>query len=231
MTQANTVLIADDDPSLRLVITALLQEEGFNVLQAEDGAECLRVAYDRHPDVILLDIMMPNKDGREVCKKLREFSSVPIIMLTALSMEKEKVDRLLEGADDYVTKPFNNDELVARIRAVLRRSRSNGDAHRHLYDDGRLFIDFDAHQVRIGGIKTALSPKEWRLLEYLCRHPNRVVSRQTLLLHAWGEGYENEFDYLKVFISKLRQKISDPARRPRYIHTERDIGYRFETHN
>lgn len=231
MTRVNTVLVVDDDPALRQVITALLEEEGFHVLQAADGAECLRIAYARQPDVILLDIMMSNMDGREVCRKLRELSSVPIIMLSALSMEKEKVDRLLEGADDYVTKPFDNEELVARIRAVLRRSRANDDALRRLYDDGRLSIDFDAHQVSIGGTKAALSPTEWRLLEYLCRHPNQVISRQTLLLHAWGAGYENEFNYLKVFISKLRQKISDPARRPRYIHTERNAGYRFESHN
>ena len=133
MTRVNTVLVADDDPALRQVITALLEEEGFHVLQAVDGAECLRLAYARQPDVILLDIMMPNADGREACRKLRELSSVPIIMLSALSMEKEKVDRLLEGADDYITKPFDNEELVARIRAVLRRSRVNDNAHRRLY--------------------------------------------------------------------------------------------------
>lgn len=230
MSQTPTVLIADDDSSIRQVITALLQEEGFNVIQASDGAECLRVAYAHHPDLILLDIMMPTKDGREVCQKLREASAVPIIMLTALSMEKEKVARLLEGADDYITKPFNNAELIARIRAVLRRYAQSNNQHRNLYDDGRLFIDFDAHQVRVGGIKVDLTLKEWQLFEYLVRNANRVVPRQTLLVHVWGAGFENEFDYLKVFISKLRKKLFDSALRPRYIHTERDIGYRFETH-
>ncbi len=230
MSQTSTVLIADDDPSLRQVITAVLQEDGFNVIQAADGAECLRMAYARHPDLVLLDIMMPNKDGREVCQQLREVSAVPIIMLTALSMEKEKVARLLEGADDYITKPFNNAELIARIRAVLRRYSPAHDQRRNLYDDGRLFIDFDAHQVRVGDVKVDLTLKEWQLFEYLVRNANRVVPRQTLLLHVWGEGFENEIDYLKVFISKLRKKLFDSAFRPRYIHTERDIGYRFETH-
>lgn len=231
MTKAPTVLIADDDPSLRQVITALLQEEGFDVVQAVDGAECLRMAYACQPDVILLDIMMPHQDGRQVCKKLRELSAVPIIMLTALSMEKEKVDRLLDGADDYITKPFSNAELVARIRTVLRRYAQSNDQRRHVYDDGHLYIDFDAHQVRVDGARVALTLKEWQLLEYLMRHVHRVVPRQTLLLEIWGKGFENEFAYLKVFISKLRKKLDDPARRPRYIHTERDVGYRFESRN
>lgn len=231
MTQLNSILVVDDDPSLRQVITAVLQEEGFDVISAVDGAECLRLAYDRHPGLILLDIMMPNKDGREVLRRLRELSNVPIIMLTALSMEKEKVDRLMEGADDYITKPFNNAELVARIHAILRRARQYEETRRHTYDDGYLFVDFDAHQVRIGESEVGLSPKEWRLLEYLMKHPNRVVPRGKLLLQVWGTGYEEEYNYLKVFVAHLRRKLNDSVRRPRYIHTERDLGYRFQTHN
>lgn len=159
MTRQDTILIADDDPSLRQVITAVLQEEGFNVLQAVDGAECLRIAYDRHPDLILLDIMMPHKDGRQVCKRLREFSEVPIIMLTALSMEKEKVERLADSADDYVTKPSNNAELVARIRAILRRTQHNDNLQRHVYDDGHLHIDFDSSGSRQWNPSAALAQR------------------------------------------------------------------------
>lgn len=231
MMEKGTILIADDDPSLRQVLKVLLEAEGFNVVQAVDGTDCLRVAYEQHPDLILLDIMMPNKDGREVCRRLREISDVPIIMLTCLSAEKEKVDRLGDGADDYVTKPFHNDELLARIGALLRRTRRHSDPTARLYEDKYLRIDFDAHQVFVSGTAVTLSPKEWLILEYFLRHKNLAVTRQTLLRYAWGEGFEQEFNYLKVFISHLRRKLGDPARRPRYIHTEHDLGYRFETHD
>jgi two-component system, OmpR family, KDP operon response regulator KdpE len=228
MTRKETVLIADDDLSLRAVLTLLLQEEGFNVLQAADGLECLRVAYDKHPDLVLLDIMMPHKDGRQVCRRLREISNVPIIMLTALSGEQNMVPSLTEGADDYVTKPFNNDELVARIRALLRRSRSGAIRDLAAYDDGRLVIDFDGRKIKLRGEHVELSPKEWRLMECLVKHQGRAVPRETLLRYGWGEGYEKEFGSLKVFISHLRQKLSESPQRPRYIHTERDLGYRFD---
>ena len=229
MSNRDTILIADDDPSLRTVLNVLLQEEGFNVLQAADGSECLRTAYERHPDLVLLDIMMPNRDGREVCRHLREVSSnVGIIMLTAVSVGQDKVQTLTEGADDYVTKPFNNDELVARIRTVLRRIRQGSSKNLAPFNDGRLVIDFEGRKVRLEGRTVVLSPKEWRLMECLVRHEGRVVTRETLLRYGWGDGYEKEFNYLKVFISHLRRKLGEPSRRPRYIHTERDLGYRFE---
>ena len=228
MTNKDTVLIADDDPSLRTVLSALLQEEGFDVLQAADGSECLHIAYDAHPDLVLLDIMMPSKDGKEVCQRLREASEVPIVMLTAVSQEKEKVESFTRGADDYVTKPFNNDELVARIRAILRRSRQGATSKTHVYDDGYLRIDVEGRQVHVAGTLALLSPKEWRLLECLIKHEGRIVTRETLLRYAWGEGFEQDFNSLKVFISHLRRKFGEPRDHPRYIHTERDIGYRFD---
>jgi DNA-binding response OmpR family regulator len=224
------ILIADDDLSLRTVLTVLLQEEGFNVLQAADGSECLHMAYDRHPDLVLLDIMMPHKDGREVCRRLREISNVPIIMLTAVSIGQEKVQSLGDGADDYVTKPFNNDELVARIRSVLRRSRPDSSKNLAAYDDGRLTVDFDGRKITMAGNRVELSPKEWRLMECLVKHQGRVVTRETLLRYGWGDGYEKDFNSLKVFISHLRYKLDEPPKHPRYIHTERDLGYRFEAH-
>jgi two-component system KDP operon response regulator KdpE len=228
MTVKDTILITDDDPSLLTVLSVLLQEEGFNVIQAARGSECLHKAYETHPDLILLDIMLPDKSGTAVCRQLREVSDVPIIMLTATSLEKQKVDSLNDGADDYVTKPFNNDELVARIRAMLRRSRVAPTAPAPLYDDGFLRIDFEGRQVQLGSTAVNLSPKEWRLLECLMKQPGRVVSRETLLRYVWGEGYEHEFNYLKVFVSHLRRKLGEPTTRPRYIHTEREVGYRFE---
>ena len=231
MTHQTTILVVDDEEAVRRVIAALLELEGYVVIQAENGAECLRMAYDYHPDLILLDIMMPIKDGRVVCRQLREVSDTPIIMLTALGGDRERVERLNDGADDYINKPFNNDELVARVRAVLRRAQPNHSLRDHIYDDGFLRVDREAHEVRIKGVRVPFSPKEWRLLEYLLEHKNRVMPRQSLLRHVWGDTYQADFDYLKVFVSHVRRKIQDPARHPHYIHTEREIGYRFETHN
>jgi len=228
MTTKDTILIADDDPSLRTVLSALLQKEGFNVVQAVDGLQCLRVAYEAHPNLVLLDIMMPNKDGHHVCQRLREISGVPIIMLTGVSVDTEKVALLNGGADDYITKPFNNNELVARIRTVLRRGRQESASRLNAYHDAHLSLNFEGRKARVAGNTVALSPKEWRLLECLVKHEGRAVSREVLLRYAWGESYEKEFNYLKVFVSHLRHKLGDPTKRPRYIHTERELGYRFE---
>ena len=228
MTVKDTILITDDDPSLLTVLSVLLQEEGFDVIQATRGSECLHKAYQTHPDLVLLDIMLPDRSGTAVCQQLREISNIPIIMLTATSTEKQKVDSLNDGADDYVTKPFNNDELVARIRAMLRRSRSGPAATLPPYDDGFLRVDFDGRQVQVGAETVNLSPKEWRLLECLMKQPGRVIPRDVLLRHVWGNGYQGEVNYLKVFVSHLRRKLSEPTAHPRYIHTERELGYRFE---
>lgn len=230
MKEKEVVLLADDDPSLRQVLTVLLEEEGFSVITATDGDECLRVALEQRPDLILLDIIMPHTDGRTVCRRLREISDVPIIMLTCLPAPNEKVERLMDGADDYVTKPFHNDELIARMRAVLRRAHRHADPTLRVYDDGYLKVDLDAHQVFVKGTPVPLAPKEWRLLEYFLRHKNRVVTHQALLRYAWGDGFTEECASLKVYIAHLRHKLGDSARKPRYIHTERTLGYRFETH-
>ncbi len=232
MTNQRTILVADDDPDILRVLNALLQDEGFNVIQATDGVECLQMAFTRHPDLVVLDIRMPRKDGREVCKQLREISeTLPILMLTALSDLPEKLGRFADGADDYLTKPFDTEELVAHIRALLRRASPSRGQLARIYDDGFLCIDFDAHQARVHREEVPLTPKEWRLLECLYKHKNLAVQRPELLRYTWGSGYEGEFNYLRVFVSHLRRKLRDPARNPRYIHTERDLGYRFETHN
>jgi DNA-binding response OmpR family regulator len=228
MTTQDTILIADDDASLRQVLATLLESEGFKTLLVVDGVECLRAAYEHHPNLVLLDVMMPNRDGREVCQRLREISNVPIIMLTALGDDQEKIDRLKAGADDYVTKPYHNAELVARIRALLRRSRQGTMFAPCAYADDYMQIDFEAHQLCIKGQSVSISPKEWRILERLVAAEGCVVTHQELLHYAWGKEYETEFNYLKVFIAHLRRKTGDSARHPRYIHTERATGYRFE---
>jgi two-component system KDP operon response regulator KdpE len=151
-------------------------------------------------------------------------------MLTALSEEREKVDRLSEGADDYVTKPFHNEELVARVRALLRRSRQASRRRAHAYRDSLLDVDFDSRELHVNGNTVSLSPKQWRLLECLVTRKNQVVTREELLRYVWGTGYEAESRYLKVFISHLRQKLGDDPKRPRYIHTAREHGYLFASH-
>ncbi|MCX7838928.1 MAG: response regulator transcription factor [Anaerolineae bacterium] len=229
MKEKPVVLLVDDEPSLCQVLTILLEEEGFSVITASDGEEGLRLAMQQRPDLVLLDIMLPRTDGREVCRRLRQVSDVPIIMLTCMPTLEEKVGRLVDGADDYVTKPFDNNELVARMRAVLRRAQRR-EASQRVYDDGYLRVNLESHQVFVNGDPVTLSPKEWRLLEYFLQHKNRVVPHQALLRYAWGDGYEEELPSLKVYIAHLRRKLGDSARRPRYIHSERTLGYRFETH-
>lgn len=226
----DTILVVDDELSVRHVIAAILEEEGFGVLQAANGAECMRLFYEKRPDVVLLDVLMPVKDGRETCKQLREISNVPIIMLTAVTDEREKVERLMEGADDYVSKPFNNRELVARIRANLRRLRNYTTPVQNNYDDGVLYIDFDTHQIKMNKQSVRITPMEWRLLECLIKHKNKVVTSDTLLHQIWGSDYQNA-NNLKVTMSNLRGKLSEPARHPRYLQTVRNSGYRFQGHD
>lgn len=232
MSEQPTILVVDDEDAVRYVLCTLLETEDFSVIEAATGRECLRLAYERHPDLVLLDILMPDRDGREICQQLREVSpDLPIIMLTALSEEAEKVARLHDGADDYITKPFHQDELLARIRAVLRRSQRARIPRIQAYKDSLLSIDFQTHQLVLRGKPVALSPKEWRLLEYLVEHKDHVATHEELLRYAWGSGFEKEHRYVKVFVSHLRQKLGDDTRSPRYIITSREQGYVFKSHS
>ncbi len=225
------ILVVDDEEVVRRVLVTLLETEGFHAIEAADAKSCLHVVYEQKPDLVLLDILMPDRDGRDVCRLLRDIDShLPIIMLTALSQEDEKVGRLADGADDYVTKPFHNEELIARIRAVLRRARHDPTERNRRYEDSTLKVDFDARQFLLNGAETTLSPKEWRLLECLVTHKGRAVTREELLRYAWGSAYENEQKYVKVYVSHLRRKLGDNPKKPRYIHTVREQGYLFEAH-
>lgn len=227
----DSVLVVDDEVSVRQILRMLLQSEGFEVMEAEDGRACLHHVYQQRPDLVLLDIRLPGRDGRELCRLLREIDpQLPIIMLTALSEDKEKVERLTDGADDYVTKPFHNEELVARMRALLRRTRQSSRHHAHTYRDSMIDVDFDSRQLLVNGVTVSLSPKQWRLFECLVTKKDQVVSREELLRYVWGMGYEVESKYLKVFISHLREKLGDDPKRPRYIHTSREHGYLFASH-
>ena len=225
-----TILVVDDDPAISHVLSVLLDDEGFVPIHARDGVECLRLAYNTQPDLILLDILLPIKDGRELCRELRMMSAVPIVMMTALGGDKEKVARLNDGADDYITKPFSNSELIARIRAILRRTHPATDPGARLYQDERILIDFENRKLLVRNKPVNPTPTEWRVLEYLVRHAGHTVSRESLLKHGWGGGSEKYFSWLKVAVSHLRKKLGETPHRPRYIFTEREQGYRFEKH-
>ncbi len=225
-----TILVVDDDEAMRSVLCALLETEGFIALQASGGRECMRLCYNRHPDLVLLDIVMPDLDGRRVCQDLRTLApDLPIIMLTALYQEAEKVARFADGADDYVTKPFDNAELVARIRAVLRRASRTAPQRLQNYDDGTLCVDFEQRQALLNGKRLPFTPKEWRLLECLIARKDQCVATRELLRSAWGAGFEGEARYVKVHVSTLRRKIGDKPGSPRYIHTIRTEGYLFKS--
>ncbi|TMC24240.1 MAG: response regulator transcription factor [Chloroflexi bacterium] len=224
-----TILTADDDPQLLRLVARNLQFEDYDVLTATDGELALALIEARAPDAVLLDVMMPKMDGFTVCHRVREFSSVPIIIVTARGQDQDKIRGLDLGADDYLTKPFSVDELLARVRAVLRRSQlTANDAttlSRNKQTIGELTIDYAQHQAVIAEREVTLTPIEYRLLAYLAQNAGRVLTQDLLLSHVWGAEYAGESHMLQVNINRLRRKIeADPAH-PRYIRTKVGIGY------
>jgi len=222
------VLIVDDEPSVHEVVRAYLEREGFIVLSATNGRDGLRLAEDRRPALIVLDLMLPDLPGEEIAREVRRRSDVPILMLTARSAEEDRVAGLELGADDYLTKPFSPRELVARIKAVLRRA-SDGDApllaRMHL-DEGSLVVDSDRHEVTLDGELMELTASEFRLLVALARHPGRVYSRAELVERLQGHasaGYERTVD---AHVKNLRRKLGDDPRDPRYVVTVHGVGYK-----
>ncbi len=225
-TKKNTILVADDDPRLLRLVQRNLELSGYRVLTAVDGEVALKMAEAEKPDVLVLDIMMPVVDGLEVCRRVREFSTAPIIMLTAKGEEDDKVQGLDSGADDYLTKPFSSPELVARVRAQLRRSKdyTREDAQPS-FTSGSLTVDFAQHQASIDGKPVNLTPTEYRILAYLARNAGRVVTQPDLLSKVWGPEYKDEAHLLRVNIARLRQKVESDPSHPRYIVTRPGIGY------
>ncbi len=224
-----TILVADDDPQLLRLVTRNLQFEGYEVLPASDGQQALEQFEAQRPDLVLLDVMMPKLDGFTVCHRVREFSAVPIILVTARGQEQDKIRGLDLGADDYLTKPFSVDELLARVRAVLRRAQFTALDQAHVLRTtmtiGDLIIDYAQHLVRMAGQEVTLTPIEYRLLAYLAQNAGRVVTQDLLLEHVWGNEYVGESHMLQVNINRLRRKLeADPAH-PRYILTKVGIGY------
>jgi len=222
------LLLIEDDANLVEALKLYLQTAGYDVAAATDGREGLQKLFAERPDLILLDIMMPRLDGWEVCRRIREVSSVPIIMLTARGQEAEKVRGLQMGADDYVAKPFSLRELEARITSVLRRSRLNASSQDHvLYADKELVIDSERWEVSRRGKPVELTATERRLLFLLAENVGRVLPTSRILEGVWGQEYVNEVDYVKLYIWRLRQKIEPDPSEPAYIRTEHGVGYRF----
>jgi len=224
-----TIVTADDDPQLLRLVARNLEFEGYEVLTATDGQIALEQIERSLPDLVLLDVMMPRMDGFTVCQKVREFSTVPIIIVTARGQDQDKVKGLDLGADDYLTKPFSVDELLARVRAVLRRSQFTSSESvqglQKIASIGDLTIDYTQHLVTMQGKELALSPTEYRILSYLAQNTGRIVTQDLLLEHVWGAEYVGESHMLQVNINRLRHKIEDNPTRPRYIKTKVGIGY------
>ncbi|MGD8625329.1 MAG: response regulator transcription factor [Anaerolineae bacterium] len=221
------ILIVDDSKDTTAVLERVLAEEGYEISVAHDGGEGLRRAFDFRPDLVLLDVMMPGMDGWLMLRRLREFSEVPVVMLTAVGGESNMVQGLDIGADDYLTKPFSIKELKARVRAVLRRtSRPASDSDLALrFDGGRLVIDPPSKRVTIQGEPVDLTPTEYRLLLCLAYNAGRVLSVDQILENVWGTGYEDSTANVKLYIWYLRRKIEDDPSNPRYVLTKRGIGY------
>jgi DNA-binding response OmpR family regulator len=224
-----TALIIDDDTDLLTLMELGLGREGFRVVTASSGEEGLRLAYEARPDIIILDIMMPEMDGWRVCERLRQVCDIPIVMLTVKNGQKDIIRGLALGADDYLTKPCDFDELTARIHTILRRSSAaSTDRWRSLFDDGNLCIDLREGTVRRRGEPIDLSPTESRLLMCLASHQGRTVPQKDLLTAVWGPECANEAGYLSVYIRYLRRKIEDDPANPRYIRTRWGVGYYFD---
>jgi DNA-binding response OmpR family regulator len=221
------ILVIDDEETTVQLISILLERRGFEVIKAYRAEEGLRKAYRHQPDLVLLDIMMPDMDGWEVCKRLRDMSDVPIIFLTARGEVKDVVHGLEMGADDYVTKPYDNDELVARVRAHLRRSPRPNTSEELVFDNGDFRVNFMNREVYVRNEIRHLTPKEFNLLGVLVRNAGRVVTRSELVTQAWGEEYGDAIDSLKLYIHYLRQKLEVNPEQPDYILTSRGVGYRF----
>lgn len=223
------VLVVEDEPSLVESISYALELEGYDVLTAVTGRDGVEQATIGNPSVVLLDIMLPESSGLDVCRQIRSYSDVPIIMLTARDTEADKVAGLELGADDYVTKPFSMRELMARVRAQIRRSSRTGTfaENNEVLRGASIEIDIDAHEVRVGERSVDLRPKEFDLLESLMRRKNRLATRDALIDDVWGPAYFGDTKTLDVHIKRIRQKIEDDPARPRRVVTVRGLGYKF----
>ncbi|MDQ6694755.1 MAG: response regulator transcription factor [Chloroflexota bacterium] len=220
-----TVLLAEDEAPLRDLIQLWLERASYTCLAVGSGRDALRLFYSAHPDLVLLDLALPEMDGWQLCERIREVSQVPVIMLTAQGDEPSKVRGLQMGADDYVTKPFGFPELLARVHAVLRRAPT-GPQHGQVYREGELLLDPQAHRAMLNGENLKLTPTEYRLLAFLMQHSGQLLTHRQILDGVWGHAYENDNDSLRIYIRSLRRKL-EGEQGTSYIATEHGLGYRF----
>jgi DNA-binding response OmpR family regulator len=226
--ESKLILAIDDNPKMTRFIRMNLELEGYRVSEATSGLEALDKVREEIPDLLLLDVMMPEMDGFETLQRIREVSNVPVIMLTVKNEEEDKVWGLELGADDYVTKPFSPRELSSRIKALLRRAEMPTPTGKTMLEiDDRLSVDFQRHEVWVDGERVKLRPTEYRLLYHLVSNAGWVMSHEVLLAKVWGPEYRDEIQYLRLYVNYLRQKIEPDPAHPQYILTERGVGYRF----
>jgi two-component system KDP operon response regulator KdpE len=219
------VLIADDDPQMLRALRITLSARGYEVVTASDGKSALDATIREHPDLVVIDLGMPGLTGVEVIEAIRGWSQVPVLVVSGRSESWDKVEALDAGADDYVTKPFSADELLARIRALSRRT--SAAAEEPVVSFGEVTVDLGARVVTRGGTSVRLTPTEWRLLEVLLRNRGRLVTRETLLTEVWGPQYTTDTGYLRLYLAQLRKKLEPEPSKPRYLLTEPGMGYRF----
>jgi two-component system KDP operon response regulator KdpE len=221
------ILVVDDEPQITRVLKTALSSRGYSIRTATDGDEAVQTMKEWPPDLLITDLAMPNMDGLALCKHVRAKSQLPIIVLSVRGEEQTKVQALDAGADDYVTKPFNMNELLARVRAAIRRATMPQQVESKVIEVGDFLIDQQAHEVRIRSRELRLTPKEFDVLLYLAKHPGKVVTHRSLLAAVWGDSSTEQPEYLRVVVAHLRKKLGEDEKSPRYIITEPWVGYRF----
>jgi two-component system, OmpR family, KDP operon response regulator KdpE len=227
MNESATILVIEDDPHARTLLLFLLKQQGYRCLQASNGVSGVAAAVEREPSVVLLDLGLPDLEGREVTRRIRERSTVPIIVVSARGREEDKVASLDEGANDYVTKPIAAGELLARIRVALRATRTIDESpNAGIVHVGDLSVDFDFRRVTVRGAEVHLTPTEYRLISVMVRSAGRVVSSRQILRQVWGTPYEDQMGYLRIYMKKLRHKIEIEPAQPKYLVNEPGVGYR-----
>ena len=222
------ILIVDDEPQILRALKTILAANHFRVQAAATGEQALALAAAQEPDIIILDLTLPDMDGTQVCEQIREWSVVPIIVLSVRDSEKDKVSALDKGADEYLTKPFGIEELMARIRVALRHAQKSTGNKESVIKAGTLSIDLARHIVSRDGEELKLTATEFKLLAYLAAHPDRVLTHQAILNHVWGEVETDHLEYLRVYIGQLRKKIESNPENPQYLVTDSGVGYRFK---
>lgn len=220
-----TILVVDNEVELLDLVAQQLRKNNYNVITATNGADALKLAFQTQPDLAVLDIMMPGLDGLTMCRRLRELTEIPIIMLTALSEERMVVKALEEGADDYITKPFGGEEFLARIRASLRRARMTGRSRTPIVVVDNVLIDLIRRQVSVAGEVVEMTPTEFNLLACLAKRQGEVVPHRTILYEVWGSEYVDQLEYLRIYVGHLRKKIEEDPRTPRILLNQRGVGY------